>query len=76
MARRTANLDAEAYDYVGASAVARRIRDRFAEPRQAAFEVIEFEELDHIAGPAEAHVVTPQLTAVGLPGSARHPYSS
>lgn len=51
------------YDYVGGSAIARRVRDRAGRLRQAGFEVIEFEGLDHIAGLAEARLVAPKLAA-------------
>lgn len=51
------------YDYVGGSAIARRVRDHSEELRQAGFQVIEFEGLDHIAGLAEADVVAPRLSA-------------
>lgn len=51
------------YDYVGGGAIARRLRDRSRELRQAGFEVLEFEGLDHIAGLAEADVVAPRLSA-------------
>ncbi|GAA4055374.1 hypothetical protein GCM10022214_03210 [Actinomadura miaoliensis] len=51
------------YDYVGGRAIARRVRDRSEQLRQAGFEVIEFEGLDHIAGLAEAPLVAPRLSA-------------
>jgi pimeloyl-ACP methyl ester carboxylesterase len=51
------------YGYVGGSAIARRVRDRAAQLRQAGFEVIEFEGLDHIAGLAEAPLIAPKLSA-------------
>ncbi|WP_396447457.1 alpha/beta fold hydrolase, partial [Actinomadura sp.] len=51
------------YDYVGGSAIARRVRETAGDLRRAGFEVIEFEGLDHIAGLAEAPLVAPKLAA-------------
>jgi hypothetical protein len=51
------------YDYVGGSAIARRVRDRTERLRQVSFEVIEFDGFDHIAGLAEAQTVAPKLAA-------------
>ncbi|WP_067173452.1 alpha/beta fold hydrolase [Microtetraspora niveoalba] len=51
------------YDYVGGSAIARRIIGHSEALRQAGFEVIEFEGLDHIAGLATADVIAPRLSA-------------
>ncbi|MEU7002368.1 hypothetical protein [Nonomuraea sp. NPDC046570] len=51
------------YEYVGGSAIARRISGHREASRQIGFEVIEFEGMDHIAGLATADAITPRLTA-------------
>lgn len=51
------------YNYVGGSAIARRIRDHSGQLRLIGFEVIEFEGIDHIAGLATADVIAPRLSA-------------
>lgn len=51
------------HDYVGGSAIARRVSGHAETLRHVGFQVIEFEGLDHIAGLATADVVTPKLSA-------------
>ncbi len=51
------------YQYTGGSAIARRIVEHTGRLHDAGFEVIEFEDLDHIAGLATADVIAPRLSA-------------
>jgi hypothetical protein len=50
------------YPYVGGSAIARRIAAHTEPLRQAGFDIIDFDGLDHIAGLATADIIAPRLS--------------
>lgn len=60
---RDSKPDCRMYEFVGGGAVARRIRDHAGELRGVGFEVIAFDDLDHIGALATTGEVAPRLSA-------------